>query len=282
MNILVTGGNGFIGFNLIKKLLTEGHSVVSLDDLSIGTKEYEVVGCKYFYSDITSLWSFNNFSFDICYHLAALSRIQPSFENPMRTFTVNVEGCQIVAEWARINKVKVIYSGSSSKWSNSFLSPYANSKKIGEDIFKMYKTVYDCDFEICRFYNVYGPSEFIDSKWAAVIGSWRGLIRQGKPIIIVGDGEQKRDFTHVSDVVDANILAATSELLEEDFGQLYNIGNGKNYSVNEIAKMISNNTINIPARLGESRETLANNSKMRNTFGWDPKVSLMDWISKNL
>jgi UDP-glucose 4-epimerase len=280
LNILVTGGNGFIGFNLIKKLLTEGHSVVSLDDLSIGSKEYEVSGCKYFYSDITSLWSFDNFSFDICYHLAALSRIQPSFENPMRTFTVNVEGCQIVAEWARINKVKVIYSGSSSKWSNSFLSPYANSKKIGEDIFKMYKTVYDCDFEICRFYNVYGPSEFIDGKWAAVIGSWRGLIRQGKPIIIVGDGEQKRDFTHVDDIVDGLYMIAIKNERHDDAWEL---GSGVNYSINEVFEFFKKRYNNIKKvhvlnQHGNYKETIRKNNDALDRLGWFPKKKLEDYI----
>jgi UDP-glucose 4-epimerase len=138
MKILVTGGNGFIGSNLIKKLLSEGHEVVSLDDLSTGLKEYEVEGCNYVYGDIENLLYWKGDNFDLCYHLAALARIQPSFDDPMETFRVDTGGVMIVAEWARQNNVKVVYSGSSSRWCNPETSPYATCKKLGEDILKMY------------------------------------------------------------------------------------------------------------------------------------------------
>ena len=118
MKILVTGGNGFIGSNLIKKLLSEGHNVVSLDDLSTGLKEYEVEGCNYVYGDIENLLYWKGDNFDLVYHLAALARIQPSFDDPMETFRVDTFGVQIVAEWARQNDVKVVYAGSSSRGEN--------------------------------------------------------------------------------------------------------------------------------------------------------------------
>ena len=142
MKILVTGGNGFIGSNLIKKLLSEGHNVVSLDDLSTGLKEYEVEGCNYVYGDIENLLYWKGDNFDLVYHLAALARIQPSFDDPMETFRVDTFGVQIVAEWARQNDVKVVYAGSSSRWCNPETSPYATCKKLGEDILKMYRTAY--------------------------------------------------------------------------------------------------------------------------------------------
>jgi UDP-glucose 4-epimerase len=136
---------------------------------------------------------------------------------------------------------------------------------------------------ICfRYFNVYGERQPLRGQYAPVIGIFLRQRASGEPLTIVGDGEQRRDFTHVSDVVNANVLAAISEVDTKFFGQVFNVGTGKNHSVNEIAKQISDNTINIPPRLGESRITLANNQKLKNTFGWNSKVVLEEWIGKNL
>lgn len=280
MRILVTGGNGFVGSNLIKKLIDEGHTVTSLDDLSTGLKEYEIQGCDYVYGDIDLLSTFNGKLFDLCYHLAGLSRIQPSFEDPSETFRVNTGGCQIVAEWSRLNDVKVVYAGSSSQWHNPFLSPYANYKKLGEDIFKMYRTVYGCDFEICRFYNVYGPNELVDGKWAAVIGIWRHQIREGKPITIVGDGEQRRDFTHVIDIVDALYKVGMGNEKHEDAWEL---GTGLNYSINQVFDLFVGRfgdleRINLPDQMGNYRSTRRENDDALSRLGWFPKDRLRDYI----
>jgi UDP-glucose 4-epimerase len=193
-----------------------------------------------------------------------------------------VDGTRKVTDYSKRNGCKLIYAGSSSKHHNPELSPYAMSKHMGEEWIKMEKNIFGIDAEIVRFYNVYGPGELVDSHMAAVIGLWRHAISKGEPIIIHGDGEQRRDFTHVSDVVNANMLAATTNLSIEDFGQLYNVGYGKNYSINEIAKIISNKIVNIPARLGESRETLSDNSKIRKKLGWKPTISLTDWIKSSV
>jgi UDP-glucose 4-epimerase len=278
--IIVTGGNGFIGSNLIKRLLKEGHNVVSLDDLSTGLKEYEVEGCEYIYGDIDQLLSLKDNNFDLCYHLAALSRIQPSFDNPMETFRVNSGGTQIVAEWAKKHNVKVVYAGSSSRWCNPQTSPYATDKKIGEDILKMYRTVYDCDFEICRFYNVYGPNELVDGKWAAVIGIWRYQIKNGLPITIVGDGDQRRDFTHVDDIVDGLYKVGMSSEKHEDAWEL---GTGVNYSINEVFDMMVErfgkiDKIHIPDQSGNYRSTLRENFDTLNRLGWEPSDKLHSYI----
>lgn len=129
-------------------------------------------------------------------------------------------------------------------------------------------------------FNVYGERQPIKGQYAPVIGIFLRQRKDGEPLTIVGDGEQRRDFTHVSDVVQANILAATKDVNDEFYGDLYNVGNGINYSINEIANSISENQINIPARIGESRTTLANNGKLRTIFGWRPQVNLMDWIAQ--
>jgi UDP-glucose 4-epimerase len=279
-NILVTGGNGFIGSNLIKRLLKEGHQVASLDDLSTGLREYEVAGCKYFYGDIEQLLHWNDENFEICYHLAALSRIQPSFDDPMETFRVNAGGTQIVAQWAKNNGVKVVYAGSSSRWCDPQTSPYATDKKIGEDILKMYKIAYKCDFEICRFYNVYGPNELVDGKWAAVIGIWRHQIKNGLPITIVGDGNQRRDFTHVEDIVDGLYRVGMSSEKHEDAWEL---GTGVNYSINEVYDMMLKRfekieKIYIPEQAGNYRSTLRENFDALNRLGWSPSDKLHNYI----
>jgi len=280
MKILVTGGNGFIGSNLIKKLLKEGHEVVSLDDLSTGLKEYEVEGCNYVYGDIENLLYWKGDNFDLVYHLAALARIQPSFDDPMETFRVDTQGVMIVAEWARQNNVKVVYSGSSSKWCNPETSPYATCKKLGEDILKMYRTAYGCDFEIARFYNVYGPNELVDGKWAAVIGIWRKQIEEGKPITIISDGEQRRDFTYVDDICDALYKIGMEDKKHEDAWEL---GTGMNYSINEVFGFFQEafgdlEKVHLPDVPGNYRKTLRENDDTLERLGWAPKDRLRDYI----
>lgn len=280
MRVLVTGGNGFIGSNLILKLILEGHTVTSLDDLSTGLKEYEVSGCDYVYGDIELLENMNGELYDLCYHLAALSRIQPSFNDPTETFRVNTGGCQVVADWAKKYDVKVVYAGSSSRWCNPQSSPYATYKRSGEDIFKMYRTAYGCDFEICRFYNVYGPNELVDGLWAAVIGIWRHQVREGKPITIVGDGEQRRDFTHVVDIVDALYKVGMNSEKHEDAWEL---GTGMNYSINEVYGMFVERfgeleKVNIPDQPGNYRSTRRENDDTLDRLGWSPQDRLRDYI----
>jgi UDP-glucose 4-epimerase len=281
MKILVTGGNGFIGSNLIKKLVAEGHEVVSLDDLSTGLKEYEVDGCNYVYCDIEELLYWKGDSFDLCYHLAALARIQPSFEDPMETFRVDTQGVMIVAEWARQNNVKVVYSGSSSRWCNPETSPYATCKKLGEDILKMYRTAYGCNFEIARFYNVYGPNELVDGKWAAVIGIWRKQIEEGNPLTIISDGEQRRDFTYVDDICDALYKIGMSNEKHEDAWEL---GTGMNYSINEVYSFFKERfgdkveKIHLPDVKGNYRRTLRENDDTLERLNWKPSDRLREYI----
>jgi UDP-glucose 4-epimerase len=234
MNIIVTGGVGFVGTNLVKRLHNEGHKVIVIDDYSIGRVENQIEGVRYLPMNVEQIDFIKGDEVDICFHLAALSRIQPSFENPSEFFRVNTSGTEAVCDWARKWNVKVVYSGSSSQWHDPFQSPYAMYKKLGEDVCKMYRKVFGTNIEIARFYNVYGPGEIIEGKWAAVIGLWRGQVAKNHPITIVGDGEQRRDFTHIDDIVDGLIKIAFGDEKHEDAWEL---GTGFNYSLNEVADM---------------------------------------------
>ena len=280
MKILVTGGAGFIGTNLIKRLLIEGHEVHSLDNYDSGLVENHIDGCNYISGDIEQIEYWRGDKFDLCYHLAALSRIQPSFENPVETFRVNTTASLAVADWAKYNNVKVVYAGSSSRWHDPFQSPYACFKHMGEEIFKLYKKVYNLDVEICRFYNVYGPNEIVDGDWAAVIGIWRRQVKNAEKITIVGDGEQRRDFTHVDDIVDGLYKIGIGSEKHEDAWEL---GTGINYSINEVYEMFKEKfgteSIHIPDQKGNYRKTLRENDDALNRLGWTPQNRLREYIN---
>ena len=279
MKVLVTGGAGFIGTNLIKKLVDENHIVHSLDNYVIGTSSNKQKGCVYHDLDIGEISHMPEQGFDVCFHLAALSRIQPSFTNPTETFRVNTLGTESVCEWGRLNNVKIIYAGSSSKWHNPYQSPYAMYKHLGEEICKMYRKTYNLNVDIARFYNVYGPHEIVDGDWAAVTGIWRRQIRDGKKITIVGDGEQRRDFTHVMDIVSGLIKIAEYSGNHIDAWEL---GSGTNYSMNEVFGLFKESfdveCTYLPNQPGNYRETLRENNDAMEILGWFPANRLSDYI----
>lgn len=278
LKVLVTGGAGFIGTNLVKRLIDEGHNVTVLDNYDTGTTKNEQSGALYYNLDIQHI-SLINDVYDVCFHLAAVSRIQPSFIDPAETFRVNVAGTSAVCEWARKKNVKVVYAGSSSRWHDPYQSPYAMYKYLGEEVCKMYRTIYKTNVEIARFYNVYGPYEVVGGEWASVIGIWRGQLRDGLPITIVGDGEQRRDFTHVDDIVDGLIRIAMSNEQHEDAWEL---GTGNNYSINEVYKMFSSkfnvDFVRLPDQQGNYRETRRENNDTVNRLGWTPTDRLREYI----
>jgi len=204
MKVMVTGGAGFIGTNLIKGLLKDGHEVVSLDNYSTGTEENHQEGCIYHSVDVRDAFDFDFFMKDpdVIYHLAALPRIQPSFDYPAITFEINALGTMNILEWARTKNCKVVYAGSSSHHNGMYENPYTFSKEIGEQLCEMYHKVYGLETRICRFYNVYGDSQLLEGEYSAVVGIFLEQYKHNKPLTITGDGEQRRDFTHVDDIVD--------------------------------------------------------------------------------
>lgn len=171
------------------------------------------------------------------------------------------------------------------------LNPYAFTKIAGEELCKMYSMMFGLETIIFRYFNVYGERSPIRGQYAPVIGVFLRQKNSGELITVVGDGEQRRDFVHVKDVAAANILAAKLEApknhvlgsiqSEWNRGQIFNIGSGENYSINEIADMVGGNKIHVPPRIGEARHTLADNSKAKSTFGWIPEIKIQDWIKSH-
>jgi len=275
--VLVTGGCGFVGYALTNELIKRGYEVDVIDNLSIGKEAKIPEGCNFLGGDIRAMDNIDDKPYTYIFHLAALSRIQPSFQNPTSTFSVNVDGTKKVVEYAFQNKCKLIYAGSSSKHHNPELSPYAMSKYMGEVWIKMYKRVYELDAEIVRFYNVYGPGELVDSHMAAVIGKWRSAIKNGETIKIYGDGEQRRDFTHIDDIVDGLIRIAESDEKHEDAWEL---GTGNNYSLNQVADMFGVIKEYVDDVKGNYRETLRINNDAIDRLEWKPQDRLKQYINE--
>jgi UDP-glucose 4-epimerase len=277
MNILVTGGAGFVGTNLIKKLLASGHKVLSIDNYSTGKRSNEQEGALYFDLDIKDIDKIpDGFKFDAVYHLAAKARIQPSFLDPFDYFTVNAANTFKVAMFCARNEVPLIYAGSSSHHSGRFKNPYTFSKDIGEDIIKLYGDHFKLKYSIARFYNVYGPYQLTEGGYTTLIGRWMNEIEKGRKITIYGDGTKRRDFTHVDDIVDGLIKITERQA----WGYIFELGRGINYSVNEVKDMFRvTNPVYMVDKPGEAQTTLSDNTLAKEILFWEPKINLEEYIN---
>jgi UDP-glucose 4-epimerase len=286
MKCLVTGGAGFVGTNLVKRLVGDGHRVVSLDNYSTGLKENEQEGCQYFEVELCEVEDYSFFMDkpDAIYHIGALARIQPSLERPLHHIKNNFISTLNVLEWARVKgSIPVIYAGSSSKHHGLYGSPYAWSKFSGEELCKLYSSVYDVPTSICRFYNVYGPHQLEDGPYCTVVGVFQNQYKNGISLTITSDGEQRRDFTHVDDIVDGLVKCGDALLGEGNSviaGVEFELGRGVNHSMNEVADMFGKDYPReyIPARKGEYDRTLCEDKKAHKLLGWDPTINLEDHI----
>ena len=287
MKYLVTGGAGFIGTNLIKRLLKDGHQVVSFDNYSTGYKENEQKGCDYIEIDITENFSDWVEEFDVIFHMAALARIQPSLEHPASHIKNNFNSTLHILELARKKEIPVVYAGSSSFHCGLYGSPYAWSKFGGEELCRLYSAVYNLPTSICRFYNVYGPHQILGSEYAAVIGIWVDQYKKGEPLTITDKGEQRRDFTHVDDIVDGLVRCGRALLIPNEYnvgpdkisGEIFELGRGVNHSMNEVVDMFGDYPRKyIPAREGEYPVTLCEDTKAKEMLGWEAKINMEDYI----
>ena len=296
MKHLVTGGAGFIGSHLVDALLDLGHEVVVIDNESADSNE------SFYWNPLAENHKVDILDYDTIkplfsdvhtvFHLAAEARIQPAIKNPLHAAKVNFLGTCNILQCAREKGCdRVIYSSTSSGYGlknkvplkedmeRDCLNPYSVTKCGGEDLCKMYNNLYGLKTVTFRYFNVYGPRQPIRGEYAPVIGLFMRQSEEGLPMTVVGDGSQTRDFTNVFDVVQANILAMSSN--EEIFGEIYNIGSGKRYSIMEIVKIIGTEWTNIKSRIGEAKDSLADISKAKSRLNYSPKHDLENWIKNN-
>lgn len=278
MKYLVTGGLGFIGSNLVDKLIELGHEVHVWDNLSSDSCsiEYKNQSAQYTIGDVRmmSLKPEDHPKYDVIFHLAAHARIQPSFEMPWEYLSNDIMGTASVCELSRKLGSKVVYAGSSSAYGGPMLNPYSFAKFTGEQVCEMYHRVYGMSTVTSRFFNVYGKRQPKTGSWATVVGIFENQTLAGKPLTVTGTGEQRRDFTHIDDIVRG--LIAISEI--DGRGQVLNLGTGVNYSINEVAAMFCDKIERTPARPGEVWITLADYSETQKLTGWKPNSNLLDYV----
>ncbi len=298
MKSLVTGGAGFIGSNLVETLLGIGHTVVCVDNESSDAhdKPYWNENTINICGDIRdyNLMSSCMRDVDYVFHLAAEARIQPAIENPINAVSVNDLGTATVLQCARENHIKkFMFSSTSAAYglnespnvetqANDCLNPYSVSKISGEKMCKMYSELYNLPTIVFRYFNVFGEGAPTRGQYAPVTGIFFRQHSAGEPLTIVGDGKQRRDFIYVKDVARANVLSAIKELEPENFGQIYNVGSGSNISVKDLANLISDNQVHIDSRPGEAQTSLANIDRIKRVIGWEPTVSIEQWVKDKL
>lgn len=296
MKYLLTGGAGFIGTNLAKQLLADGHKVVILDNYAAGNKpERHLSGAEYVEGDIRNAGDLDRVcvGVDGIFHMAALPRVTFSVENPELTHDVNVNGTLQVLLAAKRNNVKrVIFSSSSSTYGGQSaeklleedgtikkpVSPYALHKLIGEHYCRIFSDLFGIETVSLIYFNVYGPYFDPNGAYALVVGKFLKQKKEGQPMTICGDGEYYRDYTHVTDVVRANILAMQSDKVGK--GETINVGCGRPTTVNELVKIMGGEFVNVPARVGDQRFSGANNAKARELLGWEPTVTLEEGVAE--
>ncbi len=294
MKSLVTGGAGFIGSHLVDALVSKGHEVVVLDNLSTGRLEnlehvknnIQIVQCDL---GILGGWHKNFKGVDWVFHLAALADIVPSIQNPEAYFRANVDGTfNVLQACIKAETKRILYAASSSCYGipDSYPTtelaeirpqyPYALTKRIGEELVMHWTQVYKIPALSLRFFNVFGPRSRTSGTYGAVFGVFLAQKLSGQPFTVVGDGNQTRDFTFVTDIVAALIAAAESDKK----GEVYNVGSGYTTSVNKLVELLEGDKINIPKRPGEPDCTFADITKIKNEIGWIPKVSVEEGVTE--
>lgn len=289
LKVLVTGGCGFIGYNLVERLIRENCEIYVVDNLVRGSKENIHPGVYYYFEDINEFlkrkWIYSH-KIDIIYHLAGLARVQPSFEKPIDTMITNVIGTQAVLEIARQFDSLVIYAGSSSSITDPYISPYASSKKMGEDMCKTYHLSYGVNVITARFFNVFGNRQLLDPVMGNLMGIWQYQYLNKLPLTIIKDAcVKRRSFTRVEDIVEG--LIRMSCLPEEEFdGQYINLGRDVNYSVDEISKIFikyADRRIEwdeIKPREGEPKESLADLTHTYELLNFKPTLDVESYIKQ--
>jgi UDP-glucose 4-epimerase len=292
MHTIVTGGAGFIGSHLVERLLNDGHTVTVVDDLSSGSRRTIAPHrhrIRFVAGDMGKLWGYQRIDImacDWCFHLAAKADIVPSIEKPWDYHHANVTGTVAALQYARACGVnRFIYAASSSCYGLATVFPtpedapiapqypYALTKWVGEQYALHWMQVYGLPVVSLRLFNVFGPRQRTAGTYGAVMGVFLAQKANGQPLTIIGDGTQTRDFTYVTDVVDAMVKAA-----ESDITGVFNVGSGSTHSVDELATLIGGDRISIPKRPGEPDCTFADTRKIRQALDWVPRVPFAEGV----
>lgn len=279
IKVLVTGGSGFIGSNLVKKLKEEGYDVFSIDNYFTGKKENEIEGVRYYNLDIQNIDSLPEEDFKVVFHLGNYSRIVPSFVEIEQVWGSNFIGTFRVLEFCRKRNIKLVYAGSSTKFSKEGIShsPYSFTKATSVEVIKNYSKWYNLNYSICYFYNVFGPG--YDSTpvpgYESVISVFEKQWRKKIPLTICGDGMQKRSFTYVGDVVDGIIKSWKYPINEE-----FQLDSFDQYTILEIANMFGGVIEHIPGREGDRRESVSTSSVSLDLIDWKSTMTIKQWIEK--
>jgi nucleoside-diphosphate-sugar epimerase len=294
--VLVTGGAGFIGSHLVDALVAAGLRVRVIDNFATGRHEFVNRAAELVEGDIRDASSIGDAfdGVDTVFHVAALPRIPLSIAKPVETHMTNVVGTLNVLIAARDRKVRrVVFSGSSSVYGEQAkmplvetmtpnpLNPYALQKYVGEQYARMFHRLFAMQTITLRYFGVYGPRMPSEGSYVLAVAAFLKACREGRPLEIFGDGEQTRDFTHVRDVVSANMLAMDCDVALAD-GRAINVGRGENVSVNRIAAMIGGQTVHREGRAGDMRDTLADRREAKRVLGWHPRVSIEEGIAELL
>lgn len=284
--VMVTGSCGFIGHHLTRELVKRGYWVIGLDNFSTGKQEYARESQEFIKTSVLRVEPFQLKDVDYVFHLAAKARVPYSIEYPEETNNTNVNGTLRMLEASKKAGVKkFIYSSSSAAYGDGHpmplseemtpnpMNPYAVQKLAAEYYCEVYRKIHKLPTVSLRYFNVFGEEQPADNPYTGVITRFLDLKKQGQPLTIYGDGEQKRDFTYVKDVVNVNLLAAESEI-----EGVFNVGTGTNYSVNEVADAVGGTKTYLPARQGDPRETSADITRAQLAFDYQPTIDVLTWI----
>jgi UDP-glucose 4-epimerase len=275
--ILVTGGAGFIGSHLIEQLVQDkSNRVISLDNYFTGSKDNHILGAEYREGHTKDIERYISETPDIIYHLGEYSRVEKSFDDVGLVWDLNKVGTFAVLEFCRKRNIKIVYAGSSTKFSDGGLgrdqSPYAWTKASNTELMRNYGSWFDLPYAIAYFYNVYGPREISVGPYATVIGIFKELYRQRKPLTVVSPGTQTRNFTHINDIVSALVLVGN-----DGQGDNFGIGSEIKYSILDVAKMFGPEIVMLPERKGNRLSSDIDTAKIR-SLGWEPKNDLVKHI----
>jgi UDP-glucose 4-epimerase len=274
---LVTGGAGFVGSHLCERLVKEGYRVLSVDNYSTGTEANHVPGVEYRKGHTKDIEMHVPETPDILFHLGEYPRVEQSFDDIEKVLDSNVIGTKAVLEFARKRGTKFVYAGSSTKFADGGIgkdqSPYAWTKASNTELTRNYGEWFGLDYAITYFYNVYGPRERGDSKSGTVIGIFKERFEQGLPLTVRAPGTQRRNFTHIADIVEGLVRVG-----ERGSGDEYGLGHPDSYSILEVAEFFGKEVTMLPERPGNRMDSKADVRRAEMELGWKPKNNLPDYI----